>query len=126
MKAGVGFCEDTVTLYGKAYRAVMVHSSAHDKRRPGRLERELAASPKQSKAAAQACDGTMIAVPEAEWTVFYSMSTATFAQTLKRLTNKVNLAKFKRHKRRPRKPRAKPTRDPSQPHVSTAKLLKGE
>jgi len=44
-------------------------------------------------------DGTLIAVPEAEWTVFYSMSTAAFAQTLKGLANKVNLAKFKKHKR---------------------------
>ena len=61
-----------------------------------------------------------------EWTVFYSISTATFAQTLKRLANKVNLAKFKKHKRRPKKPRAEPTHDPSQPQVATAELLKGE
>ena len=71
-------------------------------------------------------EGMMIAVPEAEWTVFHSMSTATFTETLRLLANNVNLAKFKKHKRGPKKPKSKPTHDPSQPHVSTAKLLKGE
>lgn len=33
--------EDVVTLYGKAYRAVVVHSSSQDQRRHKRLEREL-------------------------------------------------------------------------------------
>jgi transposase len=40
--------ETTVTLYGKPYRAIVVHSSAHDKRRHKRLERELAASLKEA------------------------------------------------------------------------------
>lgn len=34
-------CDSIVTLYGKDYRAVVVHSDAHDKRRLGRLERRL-------------------------------------------------------------------------------------
>jgi transposase len=42
--------EETVTLYDKQYRAIVVHSSAHDKRRQKRLERELAASLKEAKA----------------------------------------------------------------------------
>ena len=42
--------EETVTLYGKRYRVIVVHSSAHDKRREKRLERELAASLKEAKA----------------------------------------------------------------------------
>jgi transposase len=42
--------EETVTLYGKRYRVIVVHSSAHDKRRQKRLERELAASLKEAKA----------------------------------------------------------------------------
>lgn len=33
--------EKTVTLYGQQYRAVVVHSSAHDKRRTKRIEREI-------------------------------------------------------------------------------------
>jgi transposase len=36
--------EDVVTLYGKTYRAVVVHSSHHDQRRQKRLEREVQAS----------------------------------------------------------------------------------
>lgn len=36
--------EIAVTLYGKKYRGVVVHSSAHDKRRQKRLERRLADS----------------------------------------------------------------------------------
>jgi transposase len=36
--------EGSVTLYGQAYRAVVVHSSAHDQRRQKRLERQLKAS----------------------------------------------------------------------------------
>jgi transposase len=34
--------EATVTLYDKPYRAIVVHSSAHDKRRHKKIERELA------------------------------------------------------------------------------------
>ena len=34
--------ETTVTLYDKTYRAVVVHSSAHDKRRHKKIDRELA------------------------------------------------------------------------------------
>jgi hypothetical protein len=34
--------ETTVTLYDKPYRAVVVHESAHDKRRQKKIERELA------------------------------------------------------------------------------------
>lgn len=34
--------EATVTLYDKPYRAVVVHSSAHDKRRQKKIERDLA------------------------------------------------------------------------------------
>lgn len=39
--------ETTVTLYGKEYRAIVVHSSAHDKRRQKRLDRRLADSVKK-------------------------------------------------------------------------------
>jgi hypothetical protein len=48
--------EESVTLYGKAYRALVVHSSAHDKRRQKRLERELEASLKQIKGRAKTCE----------------------------------------------------------------------
>ncbi len=38
--------EKTVVLYRKQYRAVVVHSSAHDKRRTNRMDREIKASKK--------------------------------------------------------------------------------
>ncbi len=38
--------EKTVVLYQKQYRAVVVHSSAHDKRRTNRIDREIKASRK--------------------------------------------------------------------------------
>lgn len=37
-------CETTVTLYGKVYRAVVVHSSSHDKRRQKKIDRSIEAS----------------------------------------------------------------------------------
>lgn len=39
--------ETTVTLYGQSYRAVIIHSSAHDKRRQKRIDRELKQSQKE-------------------------------------------------------------------------------
>ena len=46
--------EGSVELYGKDYRAVVVHSSAHDQRRQKRLERELRASREQIEQVAKA------------------------------------------------------------------------
>ena len=43
--------ETTVVLYGKTYRAVVVHSSAHDKRRQKKLDKAIAASAQTLKAA---------------------------------------------------------------------------
>jgi transposase len=59
--------EGSVTIDGKAYRAVVVHSSAHDQRRLKRLERELAAS--RNEIAQVAKDGekqTFFCRPDAE------------------------------------------------------------
>ena len=41
--------ETTVTLYGKTYRVIVLHSSAHDRRRQKRLERRLAKERKAGK-----------------------------------------------------------------------------
>jgi len=46
--------EETVTLYDQQYRAVVVHSSAQDRRRQKRLERDLDASLKAIKATEKA------------------------------------------------------------------------
>lgn len=47
-------CEARVVLYGKEYRALVVHSSAHDKRRRKKLEKALAVSSKTLEAGLQA------------------------------------------------------------------------
>ncbi len=70
-------------------------------------------------------DGMMIAIPEDEWRLFQHMSTERFVRILQQLAGKVDLAKFRKHKRGPKKPRQKRTQNPKQPHVSTARLLKG-
>lgn len=41
--------ETTVTLHGRSYRAVVVHSDSHDKRRQKKLEKDLRASEKELK-----------------------------------------------------------------------------
>ena len=57
----------SVKLYDKDYRAVVVHSSAHDQRRLKRLERELRASRKQIEQAATAsAKKTFFCRPDAE------------------------------------------------------------
>jgi transposase len=59
--------EGSVTLYGKDYRAVVVHSSAHDQRRLKRLERELRASRSETEELAKAAGKkTFFCRPDAE------------------------------------------------------------
>jgi transposase len=59
--------EGSVTLYGKTYRAAVVHSSAHDKRRLKRLERELLTSRSQVEQIAKTCrQRTFFCRPDAE------------------------------------------------------------
>lgn len=70
-------------------------------------------------------DGMMIALPEDEWRLVREMSTERFIQTLQQLARNVDLAKFRKHKRGPKKPTPKRTQNSKQPHVSTARLLKG-
>jgi len=59
--------EGSVTIDGKAYRAVVVHSSAHDQRRLKRLERELEASRTEiTQVAKEAEKPTFFCRPDAE------------------------------------------------------------
>jgi transposase len=46
----------SVTLYGQSYRAIVVHSSAHDQRRQKRLDRDIHNSLKEAKALAKAAE----------------------------------------------------------------------
>lgn len=49
--------DETVTIDGQNYRAIVVHSSSHDRRRQKRLERQLKASSQQIKALIKAHQG---------------------------------------------------------------------
>jgi len=61
--------EGSVTIEDKAYRAVVVHSSAHDQRRLKRLERELEASRSEiAQAAKEGAKQTFFCRPDAEAT----------------------------------------------------------
>jgi IS4 transposase len=67
--------------------------------------------------------GMMIAIPESEWYVFYTMSTAEMAATLRDLAHRVCLEAIQKSPRGPKKPRPKRQGSSKQWHVSTAKLL---
>jgi len=67
--------------------------------------------------------GMMIAIPEPEWDVFYSMSTADLAAILVELAQGVRLQAFRKSPRRPKKPHPQGKKPARKGHVSTAKLL---
>lgn len=50
--------ESTVKLYGRAYRAIVVHSSAHDKRRHRRIDRQIDQDRKQLEKACKKASST--------------------------------------------------------------------
>lgn len=68
--------------------------------------------------------GMMIAIPEAEWRVFVTMTTPELVATLLQLAQNVRLRAFRKHPRGPKKPPPKRHVNPRQPHVSTAKLIR--
>ena len=67
--------------------------------------------------------GMMIALPEAEWEPFRTMSVAQLATVLKTLARRADLAQYERSRRGPKKPRPARIHCKSKPHVSTARLL---
>jgi hypothetical protein len=67
--------------------------------------------------------GMMIAIPEPEWEVFWTMSTAEMAATLLDLAARVCLDALRKSPRGPKKPRLKRQGGSKKGHVSTAKLL---
>jgi len=71
-------------------------------------------------------DGMMIALPDEEWTIFQSMGNTKIAEILLQLAGNVKLSKFKKSRRGLKKPPSKRDKYLKQPHVSTAKLLRGE
>ena len=67
--------------------------------------------------------GRMLAIPEHEWSIFCTMSTAKMVATLLALAEKVDLKAFRKSPRGPKKPRPKHEGNTKGSHVSTAKLL---
>src|SRR5919202_6406171 len=67
--------------------------------------------------------GMMIAIPEAEWAVFYAMPTADLAAILLALAQGVRLQAFRKSPKRSQKSRYTHPATPKKGHVSTAKLL---
>jgi hypothetical protein len=67
--------------------------------------------------------GMMIAIPEKSWKVFATMTPAQFANVLKELAAKVDLAKLKKHPRGPKKPQVPRRRSRRVTHVATARIL---
>ena len=60
-------CDSTVELYGKTYRAIVVHSSVHDKRRHKRIDRQLQQDRNQlEKACKRATDTTFFCRADAQ------------------------------------------------------------
>jgi hypothetical protein len=51
--------------------------------------------------------GMMIAIPEPEWRVFVTMTTAELVATLRQLAQNVRLRAFRKHPRGPKKPPVK-------------------
>jgi len=60
-------CETSVVLYDKSYRAIVVHSSSHDKRRHKRLDRDIAKARQQlDKDIAEACSQSYFCEADAQ------------------------------------------------------------
>jgi transposase len=60
-------CEQSIELYGKRYRAIVVHSTSHDKRRLKRIERKLKEAKEiAQQACAQAAKQNWQCKPDAE------------------------------------------------------------
>lgn len=67
--------------------------------------------------------GMMIAVPEAHWDIFATMTPAQLVRVLKELAGRVDLAKLQKHPRGPKKPKPPRQRSRGVNHVATARLL---
>ncbi len=75
---------------------------------------------------ARTYDGMMIALPDKEWVAFQTMTISQLADILLQLAGNVKLSKFRKSRRSPKKPPSKRDKYSKHPHVSTAKLLRGE
>jgi hypothetical protein len=67
--------------------------------------------------------GMMIALPDVEWQFVNSLTFSTFVELLQKLASQVDLKRFAKSPRGPKKPQSAKKKEPSRPHVSTARLL---
>jgi hypothetical protein len=67
--------------------------------------------------------GMMIAIPEEQWEVFGTLTTAQVVKVLKELARKVDLARLTKHPRGPKKPKPQRKRSRRVTHVATARIL---
>ncbi len=75
---------------------------------------------------ARTYDGMMIALPDKEWRVFQAMPFVKLVDVLLQLAANVHLSKFRKSSRGLKKPPSNRTQYSKHPHVSTARLLRGE
>lgn len=68
-------------------------------------------------------EGMMVAIPSENWTCFATMTLKEFAETLKSLAKRVDIARFRKYKRGPKKPPTPRTKYHNGGHASTAKIL---
>ncbi len=69
---------------------------------------------------------TIALVPDEEWAVFQTMSRVKLVEVLLQLAGNINLSKFRKSRRGVKKPPVKRNKYSKYPHVSTARLLRGE
>ena len=74
----------------------------------------------------QVHEGMMIALPADNWTIFRTMSVATFAAALKKMASHLDLDYYRKSKRGPKKPPPSMDQYRNGGHVSTFKLLKAK
>ena len=67
--------------------------------------------------------GMMIAIPHEDWIVFRQYTNSDLIKVLKQLSANVRLSAFLKHPRGPKKKPINRISDPSNPHVSTAKII---
>jgi IS4 transposase len=67
--------------------------------------------------------GMQIALGPAAWTIFRTMTTEAFAETLRAVTAQMDLRQYTKHKRGPKKKRPKQISGKRNHHVSTARIL---
>jgi len=75
---------------------------------------------------ARTYDGMMIALPDEEWIAFQSMTILQLAEILLQLARNVTLSTFRKSRRGTKKSPGKCDKHSKHPHVSTARLLRGE